>query len=455
MNDWLGQKVGIYGLGKTGRACVEYLAPRMVRPLVIVDNTTADDLARLQAEAEDRYDLLAGDDALQQATELDTLIVSPGVPLTNENVSAALAAGVNVISELEFASRYCEGYLIGITGTNGKSTTTVMLGHILSALGPCHVLGNIGSPLLASLDEIQPNEFVALEVSSYQLEAIDAFAPRIAIYTNLTPDHLDRHGTVEEYARIKRRMVDNMQEGDFVITNAMTPEFHPDVFNRPDLHFLQYRSTPGNRLRGAWLANDRIICDLGSEGAEIPLDCIQIPGLHNVENAMAAILACLSVGATAETIIERLSSFHGYEHRIELCREAGGIRFYNDSKATNPEATIIALRAMEGPLAIILGGRDKNTDLSAMVELLKQKAQHAIVYGEAADRFEQELRAAGYNGISRVDNVEQAVREGVRQLAGEGGTLLLSPACASFDQYPGFDVRGEHFKQIVASLELG
>ncbi len=454
MSDWLGQKVGIYGLGKTGHACVEYLAPRMVRPLVLVDNTAADELARLQSAAEDRYDLIAGEQAIRIVTELDTLIISPGVPLSNPNIAAALASGVNVISELEFASRYCEGYLIGITGTNGKSTTTVMLGHILSALGPCHVLGNIGSPLLASLDEIEPNDFVALEVSSYQLEAIDSFAPRIAVYTNLTPDHLDRHGTVEEYTRIKRKMVANMQEGDFVITNALCSEFHPDTFNRPDLHYLQYRSTPGNRLRGAWLANDRIIVDLGSEGAEIPLDCIRIPGLHNVENAMAAILASLLVGATGETIIERLSTFKGYEHRIEFCREAGGIRFYNDSKATNPEATIIALRAMEGPLAIILGGRDKLTDLSVLIGLLRQKAGHVILYGEAAERLEREIRSSGYNNVSRVDDVEQSVHEGVRLLGTGGGTLLLSPACASFDQYPGFDVRGEHFKQIVSSLEF-
>ena len=455
MNDWLGQKVGIYGLGKTGRACVEYLAPRMVRPLVIVDNMDEAQVAQLQAEAQDRYDVIAGDMALPAVRELDTLIVSPGVPMSNPNVATALQQGVNVISELEFASRYCEGYLIGITGTNGKSTTTVLLGHILAALGPVHVLGNIGSPLLASLDEIQPNEFVSLEVSSYQLEAIDSFAPRIAIYTNLTPDHLDRHGTVEEYARIKRRMVANMQEGDFVITNAMCADFHPDRFGRPDLHYLQYRSTPGNRLKGAWLANDRIICDLGSESAEIPLDCIRIPGLHNVENAMAAILAALIAGATRETIIERVSSFHGYEHRLEFCGEKGGIRFYNDSKATNPEATIIALRSMDAPLAIILGGRDKNTDLKDMIELIRQKAGHVIIYGEAADRFEQELRSAGYNNVSRVDDVEQSVQEGVRLLAGSGGTLLLSPACASFDQYPGFDVRGDHFKQIVADLTIG
>jgi UDP-N-acetylmuramoylalanine--D-glutamate ligase len=454
VSDWLGQKVGIYGLGKTGRACVEYLAPRMIRPVVLIDNAAPDTLAAMQAEAEDRYDVVAGEDALRQASELDTLILSPGVPLSNPNIVAALAMGVNVISELEFASRYCEGYLIGITGTNGKSTTTVLLGHVLSALGPAHVLGNIGTPLLASLDEIEPNDFVALEVSSYQLEAIDSFAPRIAIYTNLTPDHLDRHGTIEEYARTKRRMVTNMQAGDFVITNAMCAEFHPDMFGRPDLHYLQYRSTPGNRLQGAWLANDRIIVELGNEGAEIPLDCIKIPGLHNVENAMAVILASLIVGATSETIIERLSTFHGYEHRIEMCREAGGIRFFNDSKATNPEATIIALRAMQGPLAIILGGRDKMTELGAMIELMRQRADHAIVYGEAAARFEQELANAGYNNVSRVDNVEQAVHEGVRLLGDAGGTLLLSPACASFDQYPGFDVRGDHFKEIVASLKL-
>ena len=453
MSDWLGQKVGIYGLGKTGQACVDYLAPRMIRPLVIVDNASDEALGKFLQDAQDRYFVISGDDALNAVIELDTLIVSPGVPLGNVNVRAALEAGVNVISELEFASRYCDGYIIGITGTNGKTTTTVMLGQVLAALGPAHVLGNIGSPLLASLDEIEANEFVVLEVSSYQLEAIDSFAPRIAIYTNLTPDHLDRHGTIEEYARIKRSMTSNMQSGDFVITNAMSGSFAPDRFERPDLHFLQYRSTAGNMLKGAWLANDRIVVDIGSDGCEIPLDCIKVPGHHNIENAMAVILAAFVLGATPQTIIDRLSQFTGYEHRLEFCREAAGIRFFNDSKATNPEATITALHAMTDSTVIILGGRDKETDLSVMIELMKQKTCHALLYGEAAPRFEQELCAAGYNNYLRVNDIEQSVQEGVRLLQ-DGGTLLLSPACASFDQYPGFDARGDHFKELVAGLDL-
>jgi UDP-N-acetylmuramoylalanine--D-glutamate ligase len=320
-------------------------------------------------------------------------------------------------------------------------------------LGPSHVLGNIGEPLLGRLDEIGDHDYVALEVSSFQLEAIERFAPHVAIYTNLTPDHLDRHGTVAEYARVKRGMTCNMGHGDFVITNALCEEFQPQKFGNHNPLFLQYRSLPGAPLRGAWAANGKIYADLGHEQHEIPLECVKLPGVHNIENALAVVLAALLAGATADTVAERLSTFTGFEHRLELCREhVDGVSFYNDSKATNPEATVTALRAMEPPLALILGGRDKLTDLAELCAWVKRKARAAVLYGEAAGRFAAALAAQGYDSVELVSELEQAVPAALKAVQGTGGTVLLSPACASFDQYGSFEERGEHFKRIVARM---
>ncbi|MCH7472027.1 UDP-N-acetylmuramoyl-L-alanine--D-glutamate ligase [bacterium] len=452
--DWLGQRVGVYGFGKTGRACVEYFAPRLISPLVLVDETNSKNLDSLRGQVHGSYELIGGDDIPAAVDTLDTLILSPGVPLRHPNVQRAVDRGVLVISELELASRSCPGYILAITGTNGKSTTTMLLGHVLSALGPSHVLGNIGAPLLGSLDEIAPGDYVALEVSSFQLEAIDRFAPQVAIYTNLTPDHLDRHGTMEEYARVKRSMAGRMKRGSFVVTNALCPEFAPDRFDNSAPGFLEYRSTPGNRLLGAWVANERIVVDLGSEQCELPLECVKLPGIHNVENALAAVLAALLVGATPETIAERMSSFTGYAHRLECVRRLGGVAFYNDSKATNPEAAVTALKAMEPPLALILGGRDKMTDLSELASWVKRKAVAAVLLGEAAERISRALDAVDYNSIHRVTGLEEAVHVAFESVAASGGTVLLSPACASFDQYSGYEERGEHFKELVSRLQL-
>lgn len=454
MNEWLGQRAGVYGYGKTGRAAVEYLLPRLVAPIVFVDNPKPEALAELAQDAGHRFEFAVGEEIVKYLDQIDSLVLSPGVPLSNPYVMRARERGIPVVSELELAARYCPGYIIAVTGTNGKSTTTKMLGHVLSALGPAHVLGNIGSPLLGSLAEIAAGDFVALEVSSFQLEAIERFAPQIAIYTNLTPDHIDRHGSIEEYARVKRSMVDRMNSDGFVITNALCSDFAPERFANQAPTFLHYRSTPGNRIIGAWQANNEIIVDLGAESYELPRDCVKLPGLHNLENAMAVILAAILVGAKPDTIVERLSTFTGYEHRLELCRREAGLAFYNDSKATNPEATITALKAMDPPLALILGGRDKMTDLTEMINWIKRKVSRTMLLGEAAERFAAALTVMGYNTFSRVDNLEQAVLQACEAMQASGGNILLSPACASFDQYSGYEARGEHFKQIVAGLKL-
>lgn len=454
MNEWLGQKAGVYGYGKTGKACVSYLLPRLVTPVVLVDNPKPEALAEMQREAQHHFEVAVGPAIPAVIEQLDSLILSPGVPLSNPNVVRARQRGIPVVSELELAARFCPGYVIAVTGTNGKSTTTKLLGHVLSALGPAHVLGNIGAPLLGSLDEIGQGDYVALEVSSFQLEAVERFAPDIAIYTNLTPDHIDRHGSVAEYARVKRSMTDHMRSDGFVITNALCDEFAPQRFANQAPTFLQYRSTPGNRVRGCWQTNNMIFVDLGNELYELPRDCVKLPGVHNLENAMAVILAALLVGATPETVIERLSTFTGYEHRLELCRRAGNLAFYNDSKATNPEATITALKAMDPPLALILGGRDKMTDLAEMVGWVKRKVARVVLIGEAAERFAAALSDMGYNDFLRVENLEQAVPLALKSIQPTGGSVLLSPACASFDQYSGYEERGEHFKNIVAGLKL-
>lgn len=452
MIDWLGNRVGVYGYGRTGRACVDYLLPRLITPVVLIDKISPEDLAALRGQAGDRFEIATADTIADAITGIDTLILSPGVPVKSPHVQDALARGIPVFSELEVASRGCSGHILAVTGTNGKSTTTKMLGHVLSALGPAHVLGNIGEPLLGNLDEISEGDLVALEVSSFQLEAIESFAPQMAIYTNLTPDHLDRHGTIEEYIRVKRSMTQYMDEGGFVVTNALCQEFAPDAFSNRRPTYLRYRSVPGGRLDGAWVANGRIYVDLGREQYEIPLDCVKLPGRHNIENALAVVVTSLLMGATPETIASRLCTFTGYEHRLEQCPEQiGGVSFYNDSKATNPEATVTALKAMEPPLALILGGRDKLTDLSELTAWVKRKVGHAVVFGEAAGRFGDALAQAGVDGVQFVDNLEQAVPAAMAALNGEG-TVLLSPACASFDQYGSFEERGEHFKAIVAAL---
>jgi UDP-N-acetylmuramoylalanine--D-glutamate ligase len=421
---------------------------------VLVDELAPDRRRELQAESAGRFELAVGDEVGAEIERLDSLILSPGVPADGPHCRRAAARGIPVVSELEVAARNCGGYIVAVTGTNGKSTTTKLLGHVLSALGPTHVLGNIGTPLIASAGEIGPDDFVALEVSSYQLEAVEQFAPRIAIFTNLTPDHLTRHGSMEDYARIKRRMAGRMDSGGFVIANALTPEFSRDSFENKEPVYLQFRSTPGNRLRGAWLGNGLVNVDLGSETHSIPLDSIKLPGLHNVENAMCVILAALLVGVSEETIAERLASFTGYEHRLELCREHNGVRFYNDSKATNPEATVTALKAMDKPLVLILGGRDKLTDLGELCQWVKRKALAVVTYGEAAQRFEENLAASGYNKrCSRADGLEDAIRIAVDELQGNSGSVLLSPACASFDQYESYEARGEHFKELAGRLE--
>lgn len=449
----LGKKVGVYGYGRTGRACVEFLLPRMVTPVVLLDQASAGQREALELEADGRFSVLVGAEIAPAIDRLESLVLSPGVSLNNPNVQAAIERGLPVVSELELAAGGCPGYILSITGTNGKSTTTMMLGHVLSALGPAHVLGNIGVPLLGSLDEINDGDYVALEVSSYQLEAIKCFAPHVAIYTNLTPDHLDRHGTIEEYARVKRSMAANMDHGDFVITNALCPEFAPSQFPNQRPTFLQYRSLPGTPLQGAWVENARIQVDLGRERHDLPLDCVRMPGTHNVENAMAVIVAALLMGATPDTIVERLSTFTGYEHRLELCRTLGPVQFYNDSKATNPEATITALKAMDQPLALILGGRDKLTGLDALCSWIRRKVCHVVLVGEAAARIGSALAATGFDGVQFVDNLELAV-PAAQVAVRNGGTVLLSPACASFDQYSSYEERGEHFKEIVSRLPL-
>jgi UDP-N-acetylmuramoylalanine--D-glutamate ligase len=451
----LGQRVGVYGYGKTGRACVDHLLPHLVTPVVLIDQPSDEQRQQLTSEANGHFEVAVGDEIGPIVEKLDALVLSPGVPIkTNPHVQRAYERGIPVLSELELAGTECPGYIIAVTGTNGKSTTTKLLGHVLSALGPAHVLGNIGTPLIASLDEIRRGDYVALEVSSYQLEAIDRFAPQVAIFTNLTPDHIERHGSLQEYAACKRRLVENMASSGFVVTNALCPDFAPERFDNQRPTFLLYRSTPGPPLRGAWVDGETIHVDLGAEQYKLPLSAIKLPGLHNVENALAVIVTAYLCGATTETVVQTLSTFTGYEHRIELCRTTEKFKFYNDSKATNPEATITALRALDKPLAVILGGRDKLTPLDELASVLSERANAAVLYGEAAERFTTELSQHGFSAFTTVPDVASAIRAAVEKLGDVGGTVLLSPACASFDQYGSYEERGNHFKHLVNELEL-
>jgi UDP-N-acetylmuramoylalanine--D-glutamate ligase len=445
----IGNKIGVYGYGLTGKACVEFLLPRMKSPYVLVDSITEDNLQELKREAEGKFRLITGQNIAGTISELDSIIISPGVPVDHPNLQLARAKGIPILGELEVAANECDGYLIAITGTNGKSTTTMMMAHVLQGLGPSHAVGNIGKPLIGSLDIISDGDFVALEVSSFQLESIVTFRPRVAVYTNLTPDHLNRHRTFDEYARVKRMLSQNQREDDYVVTNAASAALLPAKFPNQRPSFLTY-SSKSAVSQGAWQEGSLIRVNLGSCDMTLGVDCIRLPGVHNIENALAVITTAALLGMPADDIAERLSQFQGYEHRLEKCGEKNGIVFFNDSKATNPEAAVTALKAVSGPLVMILGGRDKLTDLTDLVNEVKARAGAVILFGEAQDRFAAALDNAGYFSVQCVDNLEEAVEMAVSSLPDSGGKVLFSPACASFDQYSSFEERGRHFKDLVS-----
>jgi UDP-N-acetylmuramoylalanine--D-glutamate ligase len=386
-----------------------------------------------------------------QATflEQDLIVLSPGVPAKLPQLELARSRGIPVWSEIELAWRFLRGKLIGITGSNGKTTTTSLAAHILKTAG-IHTLvgGNIGVPLLALVESSTDSTVTVAEISSFQLETIAEFRPEVGVLLNLTPDHLDRHASFDEYARAKMRMFENQLDRDAAVLNADDPEVTRRMPTGPHIFWFSRKKRVAS---GTFLRDGQIF--FRTEGAEVPLarrDEIPLRGEHNVENVLAACAAAYLAGAEPAAISSGVKTFRGVEHRLEFVAEIGGVPFYNDSKATNVDASLKAIEAFPGPLIVILGGKDKGAPYIPLREPLQQRARLVILIGEAGEKI-----ASGLNGavpLEHAGTLDHAVQIAADS-ARAGDTVLLAPACSSFDQFENYEHRGRVFKELVARLE--
>lgn len=384
-------------------------------------------------------------------TGIDTVIVSPVIPAENPLVQAALKKGIPVISEIELAWRIAKAPILAITGTNGKTTSTTLLGEMIHASGrPGSAAGNIGISLSGTAEAVPENGLIAAEVSSFQLEFIDRFRPRAAVILNITPDHFERHHTMKEYIRVKSRIFENMRQGDRLLLNRRDP-VSAGLADKAscDVFFI---NTEGPEQQGAFLEDGML--KLRIDGRETLLcreSDIHLLGRHNMENCLAAAFLAEAGGIDAGSIAYTLRHFKGLPHRIEFVGTRAGAAYYNDSKATNTDAAVKALEAFKKPVILIAGGHDKQTPLEDFMKTVHLHAKALILIGNASERFAEEARRAGVDPVICAGRMEQAVRE-AEKLAVPGDTVLLSPACSSYDQYTCYEERGDDFKNIVGHM---
>ena len=443
-----GKQVLVVGLARTGVATALFCAARGARVTATEErpeSQIAETAAKLRAAG---VTLELGGHGPETFVQQDLIVPSPGVSPSMPALAAARAIGVPVWSEIELAWRFLRGRLVCITGSNGKTTTTSLVGHILETAGlPVQVAGNIGTPLISRVDVSSDAGFTVVEASSFQLESISAFRPDVAVLLNLTLDHLDRHGSFEAYGRAKMRMFENQTEEDAAIVNADDPAAAQYAPSRPQVFWF---SRTKRITSGCFVRDDEIVFRRdGSETVLLRRRDIGLRGEHNVENVLAAAAAAKLVGVEPGAIAEGVRSFAGVEHRIEFVAKISGVDYFNDSKATNVDATLKALDAFPRNVLLILGGKDKGCDYTILRDALGRHARMVLLIGSAADKIEAEL--GGVVPIERAGTMSRAV-EMAAACAKPGDTVLLAPACASFDQFESYEHRGRVFKQLVRDL---
>ncbi len=443
-----GKHVLVVGLARTGVATALFCASRGAR-VTATDALTRTELVGAAAKLECAgVALELGGHRGESFLAADLIVPSPGVPFDQPDLIAARKQGIAVWSEIELAWRFLRGRLLAITGSNGKTTTTALTGHILKSAGlPALVGGNIGTPLISLVEDSTDASIAVVEVSSFQLEAIVAFRPDVSVFLNLTPDHIDRHGSMEAYAAAKARIFENQRREDAAVMNADDPPSARYAPSRPRLYwFSRNKEVP----RGAFLRGDDIIfCDGDAEARLASRADISLRGQHNLENVLAAATAACLAGAAPAAIAEGVRSFPGVEHRLQFVAEIAGVQFYNDSKATNVDATEKALEAFPGNVLIILGGKDKGSDYRPLRPLLERRARRAYLIGAAAEKIAGQIEGAV--PLERSGTLDRAVRSAFAA-ARPGDVVLLAPACASFDQFQNFEHRGRAFVALVREL---
>ena len=443
----MSDKVLVIGAARSGMAGAEFLA-KEGNQVVLTDMKQP---AQTNGLEEQGVDFIWGEQPDVAAIQPDYIVMSPGVPLTIPPVRYAQENGIPVIGELELAYRNCKAEFAAITGTNGKTTTTTLIGELMKKTGRrVFVGGNIGVPVISYADQLQAEDIVVAEVSSFQLETVESFCPHLALMINLTPDHLDRHGDMAGYLAAKARIFENQKESDYLVLN------YDDVALRE----LQAQSngkviffSQKHKLKeGVYLDGEQVVLTLNGENVAIcRADEIAIKGKHNLENAMGAIAFAYLSGVSPADIREVLMEFQGVEHRLEPVRTLNDVLYINDSKGTNPDSTIKAIEAYDRPLVIILGGKNKGVPFAELAQLVKQRVKKAVLVGQAKAELKEALTEADYHEFVEVDSFEAAVATAAN-LAEPGDIVLLSPACTSWDMFSSFEERGRLFKQLVNKL---
>jgi len=439
------RQFAIFGMGESGVATAEFLARAGAR-VRAVDRKPLSELKPEHARRleQSRVALCAQDETALEGVEV--ILLSPGVPPQLPLIAEARRRGIAVTGELEFCSRFLRGPVLGITGSNGKTTTTALCGHLLKESGIAMQVGaNIGTPLASMLESSRDDQWNVLELSSFMLELSDTLHVRIAAILNITPDHLDRHGTLENYTSAKRRILRNQTQDDFAVLNA---ENAPSRESAPDTAGVVFEFSAGGPVRrGFWMDG----ADLVANGRFwMPRSEVQLQGRHNIENVLAAGCCAHLAGAPLDALRRAAASFPGVEHRIEFVRTVNGVRYFNDSKGTNVDATIKALESFDSGIWLILGGRDKNSDYAPLRELIAARARGVLLIGEAAAIIRPYLDGLPVAVTDCGDMATALEHAAARALPGD--VVLLSPACASFDQYSGYNERGRHFKRLVQGL---
>jgi UDP-N-acetylmuramoylalanine--D-glutamate ligase len=453
MMELKGKKVLVVGLGKSGLAAALFLRHRGAQ-VTVSDVRSAEALAKdIPALLDEGIMVETGGHGLLTFRRQDLIVVSPGVPLNTPELAQVKSFGLPVIGELELAARFLKGRTLAITGSNGKTTTTALVGEILQKAGmPTLVGGNIGVPVVELIDQSTDESWSVLEVSSFQLESTERFHPRIAVILNITPDHLDRHGSFENYALAKERIFAAQDESDVVVLNADNARAAQAAVR--SVGKVYFFSAEHSVMQGAWVEDGLLVYRAGKDEPleEImPLSGIPLQGAHNVENVLAAVCASRQAGVSREQIRSGVEAFKAVEHRLEFVAQVDGVDFYNDSKATNVDATAKAVASFSSGIHLILGGKDKDSDYRQLAELLRARVRAIYTIGSAATKIESQLR--GVVPILSSETLDNAVNAAA-SAARPGEVVLLAPACSSFDQFENYEQRGRVFKELV-SQRLG
>ncbi len=443
------RRIGIIGMGRSGLAAAN-LAAKLGGQVLVSDSAEESKLLEQIGELKKMSVPFETGGHSEQLLECDYLVLSPGVPLNIEILKKAQEKGIPIFSEIEFGYWVCQGTIIAVTGSNGKTTTTTLIGKIFEAAGyNTFVCGNIGLPFCDVADKLNKDDIAVVEISTFQLEAIEDFKPHVALILNLSPDHLDRHGSFDAYKALKYRIAENQTSTDFLVLNEEDELLMIDDFKSGAEKLLF--TTKDKSDMAVFVSDNQLVSNYDNEKQDIiDINEILIPGPHNLQNAATAVCVSSIFKIEPKIIKEVLRTFAGVEHRLEKLGQVAGVNFVNDSKATNVESVCYAIRSVAKPIYLIAGGRDKGAPYDKIAEIGKDKIKEIYAIGEAKEKIFEQLGKT--IPVHLTDKLENAVQLSFEK-ATPGSTVLLSPGCASFDMFENYEHRGQVFKEAVASLK--